>query len=102
MLKARQIGCYNVTINEGQLDHKTNKWFYIMQVDKFNIGDNWEGSKHYYIKGHTNGNPKEESFYSSMVDVWLHSMNVRDIERIFLAYPKNHKFKISKPELVIA
>ena len=41
MYAVKQIGCYNVSINDGQLDHETNRWYYIMSIDKFDIGDDW-------------------------------------------------------------
>ena len=100
MYAERQIGCYNVTINDGQLDNETNTWYYIMAIDKFDIGDDWEESKHYYIKGHKDGDSNEEEFITHAVHLWLNSLIGRDISEIFIMYPNGYKFKIAEPQLV--
>ena len=75
----RQIGCYNVIIYDGQLDHETNTWYYAMNIDKFDVGDNWEGSKHYYIKGHKDGDLKEKEFITHAVHLWLNNLSAREV-----------------------
>ena len=101
MYKQREIGNYNVTINEGQLDHESNRWFYILQVDK-SEGEKWIESKCFYIKGHKDGKQKEKFLHISMISMWLNRLTFRELERIFLMFPNNYKFKICEPTLVSA
>ena len=100
MYAEKQIGCYNVTIYDGHLDKKTNTWYYAMNIDKFDIGYDWEGSKHYYIKGHKDGDANEEAFITHAVHLWLNKLIGRDVSQIFMMYPNNYKFKIAEPQLV--
>jgi hypothetical protein len=100
MYLERQIGCYNVTINDGHLYHETNTWYYIMAIDKFDIGDKWEESKHYYIKGHEDGNFSQESFIHHELQLWMKNLTAREVSEIFIMYPNNYKFKIAEPQLV--
>ena len=100
MYLERQVGCYNVTIDDGQLDHETNRWYYIMSIDKFDIGDDWEESKHFYIKGHEHENFSQRAYISHTIQLWLNKLNVREVSQIFIMYPSNYKFKIAEPQLV--
>lgn len=96
----KPIGCYNVTINDGQLDHETNRWYYILSIEKFDIGDNWEESKHYYIRGHEEGNFSQRTFISHELQLWMRNLTAKEVSQIFLMYPNNYKFKMAEPQLV--
>lgn len=102
MYLERKIGCYNVTIYDGQLDNETNRWYYAMNIDKFDIGDSWEGSKHYYIKGHKNRDVNEETFINHMIQLWLKNLTAREVSQIFIVFKNNYKFKMTEPQLVSA
>ena len=100
MYEERQIGCYNVTIYDGHLDNETNTWYYAMNIDKFDIGDNWEGSKHFYIKGHEDKNVGQKNFINHMIQLWLNNLTAREVSQIFIMFRNNYKFKMAEPQLV--
>ena len=97
---SKEIGRYNLTINNGHLDRVTNTWFYQLIVDKFDYNDEWEDSNIFYIIGHRDDNAQEESLRHILVDTWLKFASEKDIDEVF-SHKRNYQFKIIKPKLVM-
>lgn len=97
MQKEKEIGRYNVLINNGNLNHRDNRWYYGLQVDKFDNKDEWIESNFFYIKGHKDGNVKDEVNYMGVISDWLKDVEESEIEKIF-KHKKNYVFEIELPK----
>ena len=95
----KHVGKYNIIINDGHLDRKSNVWHYQLIVDRFDDEDEWIDSNVFYIVGHKDGNYKEETQCHMLIDAWLHNASEEDIDKVF-THKRNYKFQIVKPTLV--
>ena len=93
----KEIGHYNLLINEGNLNHRDNRWYYGLQIDKFDDKDEWEDNNFFYIKGHKDGNEKDEVNYIGVISDWFNKVEESEIEKIF-KYKKNYVFEIEWPK----
>lgn len=99
MIHKKEISHYNVVVNDGNLNHDDNRWYYGLQIDKFNDEDEWLGNNCFYIKGHIDGNEKEKLLYSGAISDWLRDAEESKIADMF-TYRKNFVFEIQLPTKV--
>lgn len=91
-----EIGKFNITIKGTQLNHETNKWFYLLQIDKFNKDNNWEDSNNLYIEGYEDGNGEQKYIMDNLVQSWINFVTEEEVEKMF-GFKKHSRFKINRP-----
>lgn len=96
MYKSRAIGRYNVAIHDGQLDTETNKWHYVLQIDKFDKDDKWQDSNYFYIEGHEDGSISQAFKCVTSLTDWINNVTEKRIAEMF-NHKKNHVFKLVLP-----
>lgn len=99
MIYCSEIGKYNVTVLEGQLNHRNNKWYYVLQIDTFNSSGEWTSSKYYYIEGHKDGDFIARGTYHRWVREFMAELDEDKIEEI-LKYKEHYHFNIIPPTKV--
>jgi hypothetical protein len=102
MIATRYFGRYNVTIKKGYLDTETNRWYYILQIERFNDENKLEEVKTYYIIGNKDENPQMQLTYTTLMEMWLNKLRFMEVEKIFFMFPNEYKFKMEEPSLVSA
>ena len=99
MQYTKEIGFYNVSINDGNLNHRDNRWYYSLQIDRFDKADEWVESNFFYIKGHKDGSVKDKANHRCMVSDWLNEAKESEIEKIF-KHKRHYIFEIEPPKKV--
>lgn len=102
MIASKYLGRYNVFINKGHLDSETNRWHYILQIERFDDESKLEETKVYYIIGNKNEDAQMQLTYTTLMELWLKSLKFMEVERIFFMFPEGYKFKMAEPSLVSA
>jgi len=100
---SKSVGCFNVSINDGNLNHEDNRWYYGLQVDRFSKEtDEWKDNNFFYIKGHKDGDVKEKSVITDAVLEWYKNLTEADVE-ILYKNKRNYQFEVEvyQPKVVI-
>lgn len=94
MYETKEIGCFNVTIDDGNLNHEDNHWYYGLQIDRFEKGtDKPLDHKRFYIRGHRNEDFAGKMFSQGAVSDWLDEVTEEKVEKLY-QYKENHRFQI--------
>lgn len=100
MNKMKEVGCFNVNINDGVLNHDDNRWYYGLNIDRFGKDEIWEGHKFFYITGHKDGDGVEQNKIGVAVNRWLEGLTEEEVEEVYRNVP-NHRFTIElRPKLI--
>ena len=102
MIATRYFNRYNVTIRKGHIDTETDRWHYILQIERFDDDNKLEEVKTYYIVGTKNEDEQMQLTYTTLMEMWLNNLKFMEVERIFFMFPENYKFKMAEPSLVSA
>ena len=94
----KQIGKFNITVDDGALNHQNNRWYYNLQIDHFDKNDNYIDGNHFYIEGHKDGNEKEKFVLNQLIQIWFSNLTESNVKNMF-AKRRNSKFKITKPSI---
>jgi len=98
MQYSKEIGCYNVIINDGHLNHEEGRWYYGLQIDRFEK-EEWKDSNFFYIKGHKDGYEIPKHILQGAVHDWLEDLTEMEITK-FYHYPRAYQFDIVMPTKV--
>ena len=102
MIGVRDFKRYNVTIKKGFLDNETDRWNYILQIERFDDDGKLEKTKSYYIVGNKNENAQMQLTYTTLMEMGLKSLKFMSVEQIYFMFPSGYKFKMAEPSLVSA
>lgn len=92
----KEIGCFNVNINDGNLDHNTNRWYYGLEISEFNSKNKCKNIYFFYIRGHEDGNMKEETIIKNAIYEYFSKISISKIKDI-CKWERNTRFAITVP-----
>lgn len=96
MFIQKQIGKFNISIDDGALNHQNNRWYYSLRIDHFDRNDKYIDGNHFYIEGHRDNNSKEQFIIHESIQSWINTLTENEIKTIFTKQ-RNSKFRIKKP-----
>lgn len=94
-----EIGKYTVNIYTGQLNHRNNKWYYVMQIEEFSGDGAWIGNKSFYIEGYKDGDWREQCNYDKWIREFVADLKEKDVTDIF-KYKEHYHFYLTPPSKV--